>query len=294
MYINKHFSANGVHIQPFPFKRELSMESYLIENETILGLNSEGFGDVAIVASEEALVGGRSNTDGRIDILARYGEDCLAIVELKKGRLTQVHLDQLQDYLKERSQIQERFPSAWDTSVSEFPNWLGVLVGETIDPELMLKITQGYYFEGIPIAALTINRFKDAFSNVYTTTDVYFVEKVHGRDYTKFTLDEISYPKNRFVHAVIQKYLHENPGTTYTELIKVFPHTLQGRETFTTEELALSKPDRRNFIKPEEILTTSDNVRLAVSTQWGAGNIERFVKHVQSSLKYQIGKVSPQ
>ena len=35
MKILKHFTANDEKLEEFPFKRELSMESYLIENEGV-------------------------------------------------------------------------------------------------------------------------------------------------------------------------------------------------------------------------------------------------------------------
>ena len=40
MKILKHMTANEEKLKPFPFRRELSMESYLVENESILSLDS--------------------------------------------------------------------------------------------------------------------------------------------------------------------------------------------------------------------------------------------------------------
>lgn len=89
MQLYKHFTVNNIQLEPFPFRRELSMESYLIENEGILGLDNDIFSDVEIIEAELTLKEGRqtNNTDGRIDILASYGQEYIAIVELKLGRL---------------------------------------------------------------------------------------------------------------------------------------------------------------------------------------------------------------
>lgn len=281
MYLHKHISANNVVIDSFPFQREIAMEAYLIENPTVLSMETDGFNEVDILKCEVSLLDGRfdKNTDGRIDILAKYGQEYIAVVELKLGELTENHLVQLESYLKERQQILSKFPEIWDTTVSNQPKWVGVMIGATINPDLMLKIRKGYYFENdIPIAALTINRYKGKDGNVYVVTDTYFIESVKNRDYTKYYFNGQKFGKNRLVLAVIKDYVEKNPKITFSQLKAVFPDTLQGRETFTTESIAKNKRDRRNFIEPEELITLTDET-IAVSTQWGVGNINKFLDH---------------
>lgn len=281
MYLHKHISANNVVIDSFPFQREIAMEAYLIENPTVLSMETDGFNEVDILKCEVSLLDGRfdKNTDGRIDILAKYGQEYIAVVELKLGELTENHLVQLESYLKERQQILSKFPEIWDTTVSNQPKWVGVMIGATINPDLMLKIRKGYYFENdIPIAALTINRYKGKDGNVYVVTDTYFIESVKNRDYTKYYFNGQKFGKNRLVLAVIKDYVEKNPTITFSQLKAVFPDTLQGRETFTTESIAKNKRDRRNFIEPEELITLTDET-IAVSTQWGVGNINKFLDH---------------
>lgn len=104
MFVHKHLSVNNAPVNEFPFTRELSMEAYLLENEGILSLEMAGFEEVSIVESEVTLLdekirlkGSKGNkVDGRIDILATYGDDHIAIVELKLGELTSKHLKQLE------------------------------------------------------------------------------------------------------------------------------------------------------------------------------------------------------
>lgn len=284
MYLHKHISANNVMIDNFPFQREIAMEAYLVENPSVLSMESDGFNDVEILKCEVSLLDGRAdkNTDGRIDILAKYGQEYLAIVELKLGELNEIHLSQLESYLKERQQILQKFPDAWDSTVSTQPKWIGIMVGSTINPDLMLKIRKGYYFDvDIPIAALTINRYKGKDGNVYVITDTYFIERVKNKDYTKYIFNGQKFGKNRLVLAVIKEYVEKNPAITYSQLKVKFPDSLQGKETFTTESEAKKKRDVRNFIKPDELVTLSDET-IAVSTQWGIGNINPFIDHCKS------------
>ena len=281
MFLHKHISANNVSIDNFPFQREIAMEAYLIENPTVLSMETDGFNDVEILKCEVTLLDGRvdRNTDGRIDILAKYGQEYLAVVELKLGELTETHLLQLESYLKERQQILRKFPDVWDMTISNQPKWIGVMIGETINPDLMLKIRKGYYYDiDIPIAALTINRYKGKDGNVYVITDTYFIERVKNKDYTKYIFNGQKFGKSRLVLAVIKDYVEKNPTTTFSQLKAIFPDSLQSRETFTTETEAKQKRDRRNFIEPDELITLADET-IAVSTQWGLLNTNPFIEH---------------
>ncbi|MGV2827224.1 hypothetical protein ACLFKQ_04550 [Myxosarcina sp. GI1(2024)] len=55
MQLYKHFTVNNIQLETFPFKRELSMESYLIENEGVLALDNNLFADVEIIEAELTL-----------------------------------------------------------------------------------------------------------------------------------------------------------------------------------------------------------------------------------------------
>jgi hypothetical protein len=281
MYLHKHISANNVSIENFPFQREIAMEAYLIENPTVLIMETDGFNEVDILKCEVTLLEGRidKNTDGRIDILAKYGQEYLAVVELKLGELTETHLLQLESYLKERQQILQKFPEIWDSTIGSQPKWIGVMIGSKINPDLMLKIRKGYYYDiDIPIAALTINRYKGKDGNVYVITDTYFIERVKNKDYTKYIFNGQKFGKSRLVLAVFKDYVERNPSITFSQLKAKFPDKLQNRETFTTEIEAKQKKDRRNFIEADELITLVDET-IAISTQWGIANINSFIEH---------------
>jgi hypothetical protein len=93
--------------------------------------------------SEVPVVGGRQSksTDGRIDLLALYGEDTIGVVELKLGDLAQVHLSQLEDYLARTDQLSE---IAQAETGRDDPNFVGILVGNSIEPALANQIREGY------------------------------------------------------------------------------------------------------------------------------------------------------
>lgn len=289
MQIFTHLTANDVQLQPFPFHRELSMEAYLIENEGVLALDRDTFSDVEIIETELTLKQGRRTTDGRIDILATYSQEYIAIVELKLGELKDIHLEQLQDYLKEKDQIIKKYPNILPTETIP-PKWIGVLVGSSIDSSLANKLTNSYQFNQIPIAALTIQRFRSKDGNIYIATDTYFKNLPSGNDFTKYLFNSKTLGKNRLVLEVLKSYVADHPNISYSELESVFPSRIQGaRGVFSTFELAqaqIASERRRHFIKPDEVIHLSDST-IAVSTQWGLGNINNFIKKARE-LRYTI------
>lgn len=105
------------------------------------------------------------------------------------------------------------------------------------------------------------------------------------RDKTKYVIDGVLLSKNRFVLKVIEKYLKENPST-FKELKALFPKKMQGSTGVINsldfiEKKYQDKPDKRHFVKHNEVLLSSDNIQFAVSTEWSIGNIgaiEEFAK----------------
>jgi hypothetical protein len=289
MQIFTHLTANDVQLRPFPFKRELSMEAYLIENEGVLALDRETFSDVEIIEDELTLKqGGRSQMgDGRIDILATYSQEYIAIVELKLGELKDIHLSQIENYLKQKDRILSKYPDI----VPDFPKWIGVLVGSSIEASLSNKIINGYQTsEGIPIAALTIQRFRSEDGNIFIATDTYFRNISQGKDFSKYNFNGKVLGKSRLVLEIIKDYVISHPSTSYSDLEEIFPKWCQGtRGVFTTLELAQKEAEEkrsRHFLKPEEIIQLTDS-HISVTTQWGIGNINHFIKQA-SKLGYKI------
>jgi hypothetical protein len=289
MQIFRHFTANDVQLEAFPFKRELSMEAYLVENEGVLSLDCDTFSNVEIIETELALKQGRKSkdTDGRIDILATYSQEYIAIVELKLGQLERSHLEQLEDYLSTgRDQILLQYPDILDKDLIASPKWIGVLIGSSIEAELASQLVNGYSTtSGVQIAALTIQRFRSKEGNVYVTTDTYFGGKASSKDTSKYIFNGIKLGKGRLVLDVIKQYIATNQDTTYAELEKIFPKNCQGsRGVFSTTEIANEKYStsgrKRHFLEPQELIKLSD-CTIAVSSQWGIKNIGKFIKRAK-------------
>ena len=300
MQLYKHFTANNIQLESFPFRRELSMESYLIENEGVLALDNDLFADVEIIEAELTFKEGRKGkeTNGRIDILASYSQEYLAVVELKLGQLEEIHLKQLEDYLKSRETLVNKYKDLIGESLNDHPKWLGVLVGASINPQLAEKINNGYQANGsIPIAALTIQRYRGNDGQIYVVTEPLFNSNQSKKDTQKYIFNGLELGKSRLVLEVIKSHVANNPEITFNELASQFP-----LGTFTTIDKAIdiytNKGHKRHYIKPEEQLTLSnplsDSLKdrtIAVSNQWGKGNIDGFINKARE-LGYKIELVN--
>jgi hypothetical protein len=108
------------------------------------------------------------------------------------------------------------------------------------------------------------------------------------KDTSKYTFKGKAFAKGRLVHAVVKDYVSQNPDTTFDDLKKAFPDEWQSdkpnqenRAVFArlsdAEQLFKDKGHRRHFFKDGEALQLSDEI-IAVSNQWGIGNIGNFVE----------------
>ena len=290
MNIYRHISANQSLLEPYPFFSEISMEAYLCENPNILTLDQYNYTQPLILEYELALKEGRgADSNGRIDILAQYAEnETLAVIELKKGVLTEDHLNQLQDYLRAKNQLLEKFPKIGNTHDAD-QSWIGVLVGSHIAPSLqtLLESGSGYKFDGIPIAALTLQRYRETRTNeIFVIADVIF--KQSARDTSKYYFKNEFYGKGRLVLEVIKDFVDRNKAIGYSALLEAFPKELQG--TYGAFDV-LSSLERngegaglersRYFQKADEVIRIAENLEIVVCSQWGKGNIERFIERAR-------------
>lgn len=287
MQLFKHFTANDEYLEPFPFKRELSMQAYLIENEKVLSLDRSIFSNVEIIDVEVPVLEARNNntSDGRIDVLATYSQEYIAIIELKLGCLEEAHLNQLQDYLSKKEKLLMIKKNILELALGESPKWIGMLVGSSIDPEFAKKIKNGdFLIEDTPIAALTLQRFRSTTGNVYVTTDTYFNSRKVKKDSTEYIFEGKSYGKGRLALTVLKRFIENNPNLTFSELEAddLFPQSCQGTSgLFKSEEKAKeileSTNRKRHFLEQDEIIKLID-VKIAISNQWGIGNINKFIE----------------
>ena len=300
MQILRHFTAGAVQLEQFPFKRELAMEAYLLENEGVLALDDDTFSEVEIIEDELSIEDGRQSkrTDGRIDILAKYSDEYIAVIELKIGQLNEDHLAQLEDYLKARNKILEKYTDIFDPAAKVSPKWIGILVGSAIDLTLATKLTNGYsYVDGtsvIQIAALTIQRFRSHDGHVYVTTDTYFRRSDSVKDASKYGFEGKSFGKGKLVLAAIKHYVESKPknSLTYSDMESVFNKKCQGslgvfEKIERANEIFAKTERKRHFLKPEELIKLSD-CTVAVCSQWGVGNIKNFINAFNAVSQQKI------
>lgn len=297
MIIQKHLAVNNMQLKPFPFRGELAMEAYIVENEDVLSLEKAKFEQVVIVGNqiEIANAGAKKSKDGRIDIVAQYGEDYLAIVELKKDCINEEeHLQQLISYLRQRQEVfkklevEPRDYNSW--------KWIGILVGTSIKSELAALIDKGegidvsdaidagtnttYMNDRIPLAALTINRFSGVDGTTFIVTDTYFASSLtSSKDTTQYRLGTAGpYGKGRVVLAAVTQYVKNHPGCTYAELSAEFKRSLQGKYGVIAQLDQIDPAHiRRYFIKDHEQIQLDDGSVVVVSNQWGVRNIGGFI-----------------
>lgn len=268
------------------------MEAYLIENPSILSLDCDNFVDPSVVCDELPLRNGRASQDkdGRIDLLTHYKTaEMFAVIELKKGEIGLENIDQLRDYLKEREQVLNEIKNKKNVDVKYLDTaeqkWMGLLVGTSISSELIKFITDGNELDvgngsTLPLAALTIKRFKSDDNQYFVITDTYFNSTKSNKDLSKYNFNNVNYGKGRLVLAVLKEYVVKNPTTTYEQLKTIFSDRIQGAGgVFASRDKALSINANgyvRYFAKDDELLTLSDEI-IAVSSQWGIGNIDKFI-----------------
>lgn len=281
-------------MKDMPFLREIAMEAYLIENPDILALDDDELSTVQIVEAELPVPGGRKSRkgDGRIDLLAIYGDSTVGIIELKLGEISEEHLQQIDDYLARVDELREAVQAYVENKDRKF---LGVLVGTAITSGLRAKIEGGYLVHGsVPIAALTLSRYRGNDNNLYVVTDTFFRNVSRVYDRTQYKFDGSVLVKRRLVLACIKKYVEDHPGLKFSALKKVFPSKLQGSYgCFDTAENAQRLLDEqgyvRFFLKPEELIDLNDQ-RIAVCNQWGIGNIIGFIRAARK-LGFKIKEV---
>ena len=217
--------------------------------------------------------------------MATYSQEYIAIVELKLGQLEQIHLIQIEDYLLERAQLLAQYPGILSSDSAPNPKWIGVLIGASIESTLAEKLRRGYLTgQGIPIAALTVQRFRGSDGSVLVTTDSYF-KRPASKDTTQYLFEGKKLGKGRLVLTIVKRHIEANPTITFAELEKVFPKFCQGSigvvaTVDQANQIYSTSGRKRHFLDPEDLIQLQD-VAAVVSSQWGAGNIDRLIKRAE-------------
>lgn len=103
------------------------------------------------------------------------------------------------------------------------------------------------------------------------------------RDKTKYLFNDKLLGKGRLVFEVIKQFVEENQQLTFEQIQEKFPSNLQGSTgvlntlDFVNQKYNGSKK-KRHFIDKNDILISADGIEFLVSTEWGIGNINKFVE----------------
>ena len=296
---------NGLSLKDFPFKREFELEGCLAMHPELLSIDEEELTDVEIVELEANLEGDEVNRKGRMDMLVSYGDGKIGVVELKNDVLSEVHLKQLKKYVDNPKRLAEN--KALDEyseqrendglNLSSPDTYVGVLLGVDIDKALIDKI-QNAKATSVDVYAIVLKRYKADDGSVFLTSMVYAPK--NRRDYGRYKIegDTKTYCKSRLVLEVIRRYVASHKNLTYGKLKQAFPDSLRGVKKngwgcfawrSDAEELA-NKKIKRHFIKDDEVVRLKDGV-VAVSTQWGIGNINAFIEHANKHHQINIERV---
>lgn len=284
MEVYRQITANNISLREYPFKKELAMEAYLLENEDILSLDKGNFNEVEVLDAEIALKQGRKTDDGRIDILMKYSGEYLGIAELKLNRIDLQSLKQLEDYIDQKELILQCDTSYWNEAAT--PKWVGLLVGTEISNDLRDLMLSGYTYNGTPIAAMTVKRFRSSENEIFVVSDTYFKNNYQTNDYSGFLFRGKEYNKARLVNAVLHACVEQQPTLTVAELQQKFPKEIQGVfGVFTTKARARSVYDqsahKRYNINPDEEICLADDT-ICTCTQWNPTNIKAFITQAQT------------
>ena len=118
-----------------------------------------------------------------------------------------------------------------------------------------------------------------------------------NRDYSKYVFEGQTYGKGRLVLAVVKKYVADNPTVLFFDLLKAFPDDLQGAKGVVRLSNDVSDEDKgiggtkRYYTGVSEKIPLSSGEEVLVSDQWGAPNIDKFIKNAVDNLNYDIQKV---
>lgn len=116
------------------------------------------------------------------------------------------------------------------------------------------------------------------------------------KDSTQYEFLGNTYGKGRLVLAVVSQYVTDGKASDFSTLQKAFPDNLQGAKGVVRISNSVSNKDKgiggkkRYFIKADEVIKLASGEEILVSDQWGASNIENFIKNAITNLGYEINK----
>jgi len=97
------------------------------------------------------------------------------------------------------------------------------------------------------------------------------------RDFTKYSFENQTYNKRKLVLAVAKAIIKKTPELTFDSLEQLFPDEIRVFRPLQEAKEAYERTGRRRaFLDPNDVLTTSDGHKVAVSNQWSKWKIDIF------------------
>lgn len=129
-----------------------------------------------------------------------------------------------------------------------------------------------------------------------TSTDVKFSvltkrSNAGSKNYDKFEVNKTGEKvgKGKLALRILKVYAEKYPNATLADYIKVFPPELQKNYggVFALVKSIRSDLKRRYFIKVQDLIKTGDGKKIAVSREFGVGNISPILQKAKS-LKISV------
>jgi hypothetical protein len=300
-----HFSANHIPLERFPFRMELAMEGYIMENADVLRLGDEAYFDVEILESELFVADQKKTGKGRIDLLALYDSHIFGIVELKLGEVSSDNLSQILRYIKLREKIFNRHKDLVQEKFDE-SRWVAVLIGTSVSKELQDKIEKNEVWsnnvedlastlKNIPLCAIALQRYRGTNGQVFVMTETFIPGAIakNEKDKTKYIFKEQTYNKRYLALAIVSELAKNVIG--FDELKDLLPDSIQGtkRGVFKSfgeaENYESEHGGKRYFL--EDPITLKDGSKIAVCNQWGIDNIPRLINAVKNLKSKELPQI---
>ena len=290
MKLYRKVVLNGYEMKELPFKREFELEGCLTVDPELLSLNDDDLIVSRLITVEPFIRNKRRGKNFRPDMIVALSSGQIGIVELKKGIIDGKALEQLRKYLENIGGLAEnpflkRYKNEegnegvdlWDRRL-----YVGILAGSQIDEAVKKALEESR--DKIRIYGVSIKRY------TIDDHDTFLFSEVCGkrrRDTSKYQIDggTTRFGKARFVLEIIRRYVSQHPSIAYDSLKMVFPDNLRGVKMSQwgcfvrkadAERLRKCSGYSRHFLDDDVIQIGDDYI--AVSSQWGIGNIKGFVE----------------
>jgi hypothetical protein len=255
-------------IQQKLFCFEHAMEGYIADNPNILENEFVGLSKPEIKELEWSLKDGK-----RIDVLARYDNDTIAIVELKNVLVTTKALKQLNDYISLVKEMDE---------YKETP-LIGILVGPSFEEEVLDEIGKNKNLYGVELL-----RYFDE-DKWYIFTKWHYNQNKGHRDYTKYKLNDCDslYGKGKLAYAIVETYIKEHPEVSFETLKEVFPNNIVNRGSISTIAIESEVKEEDRFARYFKDPIKCNGYEIIVCSQWDSRNIDNLLNKAKG-LKYSV------